>query len=296
MSMALVLLLLAAPTAQADSLPAPAQILARVGDYVRRFETDFAIIISDERYDQKDVVIGDNGRLRSRAQRAIRSETLFAWVPEQQAWLMARNVLTVDGATVPDSKARLDAALAENTPDTRARLRRLRDEGARFNVGRIYRNFNDPTMVMQYLDPTYQPRFAFSTLGTDKVNGVDAWKIAFAERARPTLIQTPTLDLMSNGTVWIGRADGSVVRTVLTVKDAPSNTTAQIVVDYRLDPRLRIRVPVRMSEAYEQQSIENVAPPGVPRRLITRRERIECVATYSNYRRFETSGRLVSPQ
>jgi len=296
MILALVLLLLAAPTAQAGSLPAPGQILARVGDYVRRFETDFAIIISDERYDQKDVVIGDNGRLRSRAQRAIRSETLFAWVPEQQAWLTARNVLTVDGATVPDSKTRLDAALAENTPDTRARLRRLRDEGARFNVGRIYRNFNDPTLVMQYLDPTYQPRFAFTLLSADRIGGVDAWKIAFAERSKPTLIQTPTVDLVSTGTVWVGRADGSVVRTMLTVEDVLSNTTAQIDVDYRLDPKLGIRVPVRMSETYEQQALENIAPAGAPQRLATRRERIECVATYSNYRRFETSGRLVSPQ
>ena len=294
--MPLVLVLLTAPAEQSGSLPPPAEILARVGDYVRRFENDFAIIISDERYDQKDVVIGDNGRLRSRAQRAIRSETLFAWVPEQQAWLTARNVLTVDGATVPDSKARLDAALAENSPDTRARLRRLRDEGARFNVGRIYRNFNDPTLVMQYLDPTYQPRFAFTMLAAEKVNGVDAWKIAFAERARPTLIQTPTLDLMSNGTVWIGRTDGSVVRTMLTVKDVSSNTTAQIDVDYRLDPKLGVRVPVRMSENYEQQALENIAPAGAPQRLATRRERIECVATYTNYRRFETSGRLVSPQ
>jgi hypothetical protein len=295
MVMPLVLVLLAAPAAQHDNVPPPAEILARVGDYVRRFETDFAIIISDERYDQRDVVFAD-GRMRSRMERAIRSETLLAWVPEQQSWLTARNVLSVDGAAVTDSKVRLDAALAENTPDTRARLRRLRDEGARFNVGRIYRNFNDPTLVMQYLDPAYQPRFAFTVLGADRIGGVEAWKIAFAERSRPTLIQTPTVDLLSTGTIWVGRADGSVVRTMLTVMDALSNTTAQIDVDYRLDSKLGIRVPARMSESYEQQALENVAPAGAPQRLITRRERIECVATYSNYRRFETSGRLVSPQ
>jgi hypothetical protein len=295
MVMPLVLVLLAAPAAQHDNVPPPAEILARVGDYVRRFETDFAIIISDERYDQRDVVFAD-GRMRSRMERAIRSETLLAWVPEQQSWLTARNVLSVAGAAVNDSKVRLDAALAENTPDTRARLRRLRDEGARFNVGRIYRNFNDPTLVMQYLDPAYQPRFAFTVLGADRIGGVEAWKIAFAERSRPTLIQTPTVDLLSTGTIWVGRADGSVVRTMLTVMDALSNTTAQIDVDYRLDSKLGIRVPARMSESYEQQALENVAPAGAPQRLITRRERIECVATYSNYRRFETSGRLVSPQ
>ena len=100
---------------------------------------------------------------------------------------------------------------------------------------------------------------------------------------------------MSTGTVWIGRADGSVVRTSLTVRDAATNTTAVLDVDYRLDAKLGLKVPVRMSETYEQQVILNVAPRGSPQNLSARRERIECVATYSNYRRFETSGRLVSP-
>lgn len=291
----LALLLIAAPAGQSASLPPPLSILERVGEYVRRFENEFAIIISDEEYEQKDVVTDARGIVRSRAQRRLRSETLFAWLPEQQSWLTARNVLAVDGTAVPDSKARLDAALAEDGPDSRVRLRRLRDEGARFNIGRIFRNFNDPTLVLQFLDPVFQPRFAFTMLGVERVNGVEAWKIAFAERSRPTLIQTPTLDLASMGTVWIGRADGSVVRTSLTIKDVFTNTTAVLVVDYRLDAKLGLKVPARMTETYEQQALVNVAQPGAPQNLVARRERIECVATYSNYRRFETSGRLVAP-
>jgi hypothetical protein len=50
-----------------------------------------------------------------------------------------------------------------------------------------------------------------------------------------------------------------------------------------------------MDEVYKQSVIRNIAPAGEPQRLVTMWERIECVATYSNYRRFETSGRLVPP-
>jgi hypothetical protein len=51
----------------------------------------------------------------------------------QEKWLTVRNVLAVDGVTVPDSRDRLTAALADSNPDRLPRLRRLRDESARFN-------------------------------------------------------------------------------------------------------------------------------------------------------------------
>ena len=292
----LVLLTLAVPIGQATDQPPLAQILERVGHYVRQFEDDFAIVVSDEEYEQKDVVRSEPGGLRSSVARRLRSEMLFAWLPETQSWLAARHVLSVDGAPVADSKDRLDAALAEPGPDGTARIRRLRDEGARFNIGHVYRNFNDPTLVLQFLDPGYQERFTFSLLGRERANGVDTWKIAFAERGPPSLIKAPASDLLSNGLVWVGRADGAVVRTSLTLKDATTNTRADIAVDYRRSPKLGIEMPVRMVESYEQQALVNGASPGAPQTLVAMRERIECVATYSNFRRFETSGRLVTPQ
>jgi len=288
----LVLVLFAAAPVQAAGQPSLVQLLDRVAQYVTRFQDDFAIVISDEQYEQKDVVQTESGQVRSRAQRRIRSETVFAWLLEQQSWLTARKVLSVDGAPVPDSKERLDAVLGETGSGRNARLQRLRDEGARFNIGRIYRNFNDPTFVLQVLAPAFQSRFVFTMAGVEK----DSWKVAFSERAIPTVIQTPTAtNLLSSGTVWISRADAAIVRTQLVVKDPSGHTTADISVDYRFDPRLGIGVPVRMAELYTQSAISNIAPAGSPARLITTWERIECVATYSNYRRFETSGRLVSP-
>ena len=218
---------------------------------------------------------------------------LFAWVPERQSWLTVRNVLTVDGAAVPDSKGRLDAAFSLPEPARLGRLRLLRDEGARFNVGRIYRNFNDPTLVLQFLDAANQSRFAFTVVGAEEANGIDAWKLSFVERSTPTLLQTNGSDLLSSGLVWVARSDGTVVRTKLTLKDASANTTADLLVDYGRNPKLGMFVPTRMAETYVQQRVANRATPGVPSRLGVATERIECVAKYSNFRRFETSGRVV---
>ena len=269
--------------------------LRRIAQYVQKFEQDFAIVISDEHYEQKEVLKFESGRATSLV-RTIGSEMLFAWLPERQSWLTVRNVLMVDGAAVPDSKGRLDAAFALPEPARLGRLRRLRDEGARFNVGRIYRNFNDPTLVLQLLDAKNQSRFAFTVVGVEKANGIDAWKLSFIERSTPTLLQTNTRDLLSSGLVWVARSDGTVARTKLTLKDAIENTTADLLVDYGRNPNLGIFVPIRMAETYFQQRVANLAGSGMPFRFGVTTERIECVATYSNFRRFETSGRVVVPR
>jgi hypothetical protein len=57
-----------------------------------------------------------------------------------------------------------------------------------------------------------------------------------------------------------------------------------VEVDYRRDAKLDLWVPGRMHEIY-QRSFES-----------TILERIDCVATYSNFRRFETSGRMIVPK
>jgi len=49
----------------------------------------------------------------------------------------------------------LERALAETAANRLTRLRRLRDEGARFNIGQIVRNFSDPSVALQFLDPMY---------------------------------------------------------------------------------------------------------------------------------------------
>jgi hypothetical protein len=55
------------------------------------------------------------------------------------------------------------------------------------------------------------------------------------------------------------------------------------VVEYGPNARLDMWMPMRMSESYVERT-GNVE------------ERIVCTATYSDFRRFETSGRLIAPR
>jgi len=99
------------------------------------------------------------------------------------------------------------------------------------------------------------------------------WEIAFEERDRPTIIKTPMgRDVVSRGSFAIDPADGHVVRSTLTLLDM----RATLAVEYAMEPRLRIWVPVKMTESYRMPD-----------------ETLDAIASYSNYRRFETNVRLV---
>jgi hypothetical protein len=212
----LTLFTMIASTGAAEQPPL-AQVLERVATYLRQFEKDFAIVLSDEDYNQKDVVTSDPDR-RSVTDRRIRSEMLFSWMPDERSWLTVRNALAVD-----------------------------------------------------------------------------TWKMTFAEDARPTRIRDDNgEEAPSSGTVWIGRDDGAVVRTSLTVTRRTANFRGDVVVDYYRDPKLGIWVPSRMVENYVLHAIANRGRPGAPARFGTMEERIECVASYSHFRQFETSARIVS--
>lgn len=268
-----------APSVRAADDP-PLALLSRAGEYVRRFEHDFAVVVSEEDYRQRV-----SGRLYSSPRnRRTRAEMLFMWIPEQAGWLTVRNVLSVDGREVPDSQRRLNDALDDVSTARVTRLRRLLNENARFNLGQIFRNFNYPTLVLSYLDPEMQPRFAFTLAGHERVNGVAASKVDFDERMRPTVIQESGADRFSKGAVWIADRDGAIIRTKLDLRIPLKETIASVEVDYGRDPKLDMWVPIRMHESYLQSRATMI------------NEAIDCVATYSNFRRFETSGRIVTPK
>ena len=63
-----------------------------------------------------------------------------------------------------------------------------------------------------------------------------------------------------------------------------SIASASIEVDYQPDMKLDMWVPGRMHETYLEMRASTVT------------DSIGCEATYSNFRRFETSGRMVVPK
>src|SRR5262249_18504105 len=156
------------------------------------------------------------------------------WMPDEMVWLSIRNVLRLDGAPVADSRSRLDAAIADATPGRTSQLRRLRDEGARFNIGRKGRNFSDPILGLQLAEPTIRERFSFMQAGTERIGGVETVHLSFIEHAHPTLIKrgNDDQDLPAHGDMWLDARDGVVYRTRLITDDSKFDTHATITVTF----------------------------------------------------------------
>ena len=118
------------------------------------------------------------------------------------------------------------------------------------------------------------------------MSGIDAWKVAYEERATPTVIQGDGADRRSRGIVWVDERDGAIVKTTLglTIPGKGSLATDSLEVIYARDATLAMWVPVRMLETYVETRGSIVT------------ERLVGDATYSNFRRFETSGRVLEPR
>ncbi len=282
-------LLVAAPSVAVQE-PSLDDLLEKTGRYVRGFEQDFARIIGDETSVQREflsrAVRGETRATESR--RTIASETLFQWVAPEHSWVTVRSVLRVDGRAVPDSRARLDKLLAGTDPNDVLLFKRLRDESTRYNLGRIHRNFNDPMLPIQILDPDNQSRFRFALEGANLLDGVAVWQVSFTENAAPSIVSVDNASMMSRGSVWLA-SSGIVLRTRLDLANPETNLSASVTVTYAADRKVGGWLPVRMDEHYSE------APRNAYHEDVIA-DQIVCQTTYSNYRRFETAARLIDPK
>ncbi|HYM22833.1 MAG TPA: hypothetical protein VEU08_06485 [Vicinamibacterales bacterium] len=263
---------MAAPHAQ--TTPTLADLLVKAAAYSRDLQLQMAKIICDEDYEQV-VTVG-----RKVVHRRIQAEMLFWWLDDERVWLSIRNVLRVDGLVIADSKDRLEHALAESVDpppeggrvSRSARLRRLQEESARYDIGTVRRTTSDPAGALHYMVEENQHHFAFTREREESVSGTHAWKLAFREVERPTVMRYDQREIPASGAVWVRASDGVIVRTEWRAT-LRRGFTAEIAVEFRQDPKLTLWLPERMEEKYGRDLV--------------------CRSRYSNYRRFETSGRIV---
>jgi hypothetical protein len=140
--------------------------------------------------------------------------------------------------------------------------------------------FNEPTLVLLFLDEHYRNRFTFARNGEQLLKGQRATRYDFVERARPTIIQNGDRDVPVRGTLWIDATTGRVLQTSLELSDPSGRLHGRMTVRYGPHPRFDVLVPLEMREWY-------TSPSG---------EEVTTVATYTDFRRFETAGRLIVPR
>lgn len=250
--------------------------LAAIADRVAAFQSDFISIVGIERSTQ---VLRDASR-RART-RLLESEIFFVGADDHGRAMTVRTVTRVDGKAVP--LAALDVRRALSLPPERRieQLKTLADAGARYNLGSLRRNFNDPNLGLLVLSGPYQSRFQYQDDGEESVAGMVLRRVRFVERERPTIIRDGRTggDLPASGRAWVD-TQGVAWRTEIRVEGPDSVATLHTT--YARDGKLGVMVPTTMTEDYRYRDEST-------RRLMF----VSGESKYDGYRRFETATRIV---
>jgi hypothetical protein len=219
------------------------------------------------------------GRDSSRV-RILESDVAFVSLPGNAGWLGYRDVRRIGSREVRRRGPSLEDLLKATSDDGRERAMVLLLESARHNLG-APRTINLPSLPLELLHRRNQARYIIETTSADRVGDCHALRIDLAETARPTIIQRPEGgDMPTRVSAWVERETGRLCKAEVRTKDARLGVpefTAVVTVEFAPNANLGLTVPVRMEEVF----------------FIPQRSRGWGEATYSNYRRFTTAGRLV---
>ena len=247
-------------------------VLERLGAYISGYETKVVELAAEEQYEQWiKRRTGYGGAVVAR--RKLTSMFLFARLPTGQAWFGLRDVSRVDGKAVSGRDRSVEQLLEEGTLDSIEEALRVIHGNAKYNIGSVYRTINLPLQALELLHAEHRRRFEFTSAGRTRIAGSRVWQIAYAERVRPSLINDGFGgDRMANGHVWVDPATGAVFRTEVLIGKENA-----IRVEYRRNDRFQMLLPSTMEETY-----------GLEIEVVHGR------ASYSDYRRFQTSSRLIT--
>ncbi len=284
------------------------ELIRRAGIELERYAAQLSLVVGIERYAQ---YMSDQQFSRAYS-RSLVSE--FALVRVKDDWLGFRDVFEVDGKPVGDRQDRLAGIFLKGTADAMPQSRKLTEESARYNLGAMQRNFNVPTMALFFVQPAHAGRFRFRKDGVATLNGTECWRLRYEEAKKPTIIRTSVgKDMPVSGTMWIDPRTGAIHKTQMelaaeatiggTTRErdrAPWDTeggsplrrvksTVSIAVTYRTDPKLGFLVPAEMIETYEGPAVNRFTGTEGISKVNTR-------ATYSDFKRFETSATLSIPK
>jgi len=250
-------------------------LVSRASAYVADYQQRLTAVVADEEYTQAilaQVPVEPGMPLTRR----LRSEVFFVFEPIDRQWMAIRDTMLVDGQPVRD---KLSARQAFETLSPWEVRRRFSEFNARWNLGRITRNFNEPTLALLVFDEQHRSRFTFDRRAVSRTPDAVLATLEFRERERPTLIRDVLLGaVFSRGEIVVD-AGGEVRRTSFRLE--LEGVRAELITDYAPNEKLGMRVPSVFRERYERG-----------REGSKRYDRISCEAVYSNYRRFDVLTRV----
>ncbi len=259
------------------------RVVAKLDEYLTAYEPKLSELIADEQMRQqiRTLMIPQTSSVsRPRGLRIIRdlaSEVAFIALPNDAGWLGFRHVKSEGNKPVALADASLASTLQAPGLDA---ARELLNASARHNLG-LPRTTNLPNLPLEFLRAHNRKRLLVRADGRDTVRGVRTLRLVFLERLTPTLITNPTTsaDMPSVIRAWVEPASGRLMRAEVNTftSFASKAFEGQIVVEFAANATLNLLVPSEMREVFA------VERPGTG----------TSVATYTNFRRFQTSGRIV---
>jgi hypothetical protein len=268
-------------------------LVARAGDYARRFERSMATVVLEERYvqviknwtgppkapDEAHLVWADDlatiqPDVIVKQRRHLKSDVLLVQLPDQ-SWTAFRDTFEVNGRLQPNREDRLRRLFVQQTEDGRRQLRRINEASADWNLGGFYREVNLPTVGLFLILPRNQRRFAFRAGAIRETSAAACRVVTFNESSKPTVVRSLRgRDVPLTGEMCIDA--GGVVSSTRINLDPRYATRGAIDVTYRRHERVDVRVPDRMWEWYLLEEINTTGTPTY----------VEAMATYSNLRQF----------
>ena len=250
--------------------------------YLEVYEPKLSELVADEEFVQRlrprgEGVNGQSLGARYGSARRLESDLGFLRLPGGLGWLAQRSVRAIDGASLGPSAQRLDQVYASSRGDLLSRARAIAEGNARHNLGHP-RSINVPTLPLELLGRQHATAFEVRVERREQVLGRDSVRLLFRERAPGRIVAYDERRAMRvDVRAWIAADDGAVLRADVDLDTPGWGGGHSIRTDFAPNATLGILVPSRLEERWE-----------VPRRGVG-------IATYSNYRKFQTAGRLLPP-
>jgi len=258
-------------------------LLDRMGAYLNTYEGELSQIIADERYDQREYGRDPLARLRTVREKRLDSEVAFLRLPGNGYWYGFRSVRMVDKKLLKPPAPKLADFLSTATDlDTQHAL--MMAASSAHNLG-MQRTLNMPTVPLAVVQASNRELIAFRDGGTESVGRVKTRRISFDEIGESTLIRHMNrFSVKTRGQVWVEPDTGRVWRVEIDCRDPGDQHGGDLAgnftvrVEFVMHKALEMLVPSEMIETF---------PATVARG--------EGRATYRNFRRFQTSARIITP-
>ncbi len=263
---------IAAPMVARAQAPSPDMsvraVIAKTAVYLKEYKEALQFVLCDEATIQD--VLDERGG--SAAHRETSGEFFLTYLPTDGGWVGVRDIAIVDGVPL-EKRDNLRELL---TKASFARIgRQLADRNARYNIGSISRNVNDPMLALVILDDKHRERFTFDRRRVEPSATGPMVTITFTEREAPTLVRgADGSQIFAKGDLVIDAVTGRVLRTAITLKDGKTAGTLTTV--FTENQKLGLWLPSSLTETYEH-TVGRLA------------EKVQAHSTYTNYRRFNVN-------